>query len=236
MRRIFFLLAGIILFHPNITAQTVKTGSAEYPEHRYYPLKGLVYTSTYMQIKGDPYLNQDWLIGTLYLKDGKNVPRVKFKFDTYAQVVIVYNDELKRLILPEENLVNSFSFVDESGERSFKQVFSDLGVRKIHSGYFLEVLHEGNIGFYKLYQKTVLPLRVPEMPFIDEFVNENRYYIFMNGNYEPARLTKVFLKQKFPMYRREISHYSHTNNLRLRSEKDFAQMISHLEQLSTTPD
>jgi len=229
MKNFIFLLACLALAQTGYS-QTVKLGSEKYPEHRFYPLKGQIYNTTYRQIKGDAFLTEDWIIGTIHLNNGRNIPEVKYKFDTYSQIVIIYNDALKRLILPEENLVTGFTFTDGKLNRYFKRVNSDLGVRKVHSDYFLEVLHEGEISFYKLYLKTVLPLRVPEMPFIDEFVDEKHYYLCINGMYEPARLTKSFLKQRFPGYRKEISHYARKNNLRLKDETDFANMIFYLGQ------
>ena len=227
---VFFVLIGVL---QNSHAQAVRLASKEYPELRYYPLRGQVYNKTYMQIKGNPYLTDDWVKGTVYLKDGNTIPKAEFKFDTYGQFILVYNEELKRLVLPEENLVTAFSYNDKGINSYFKRVHSDLGVKEIHSDYFLEVLYEGKIAFYKLHQKTVLPLRTPEMPFIDEFINEDRYYIYLNGKYEIAHLKKSYLKQRFPQYKKEISHYARTNKLKLKKEADFTKMIAYLGQLGT---
>ncbi len=226
---VFFVMISVL---QNSRAQTVRLASEEYPELRYYPLRGQVYNKTYMQIKGNPYLTDDWVKGTVFLKDGNTIPKAEFKFDTYGQFILVYNEELKRLVLPEENLVAAFSYNDKGINRYFKRVHSDLGVKKIHSDYFLEVLHEGKIAFYKLHQKTVLPLRTPEMPFIDEFINEDRYYIYMNNTFEIARLKKSYLKQKFPRYKREIARYARSNKLKAKNEQDFAKIIAYLGQLS----
>jgi len=232
IKYIILVFIGIGFFQSSFS-QVVRLASEEYPEHRYYPLRGQVYTNTYMQVKGNAYLTDDWVIGTLCLKDEKTISNVKFKFDTYEQVVIIYNDELKRLILPEKNLVTAFSYKDGSVSKYFKRVNSDFGVKKIHSDYFLEVLHEGKLAFYKLYLKTVLPLRIPEMPFIDEFTDEYCYYIYLNETFEIARLKKSYLKQRFPQYKKEISRYARINKLKLKNELDFAKMIAYLEQLDS---
>lgn len=232
MRYLFLFLAGLSLFHQAVSQQ-VRLASETYPEHRYYPLRGKVYSNAYIQIKGNPYLTSDWVVGNVYLSDGSSIPKIIFKFDTYAQEVILYNDELNRLIKPETNLVAAFQYSDKGNRRYFKRVYSDLGVKKVHSGYFLDVLQEGNIALYKLYRKMVLPLREPEMPFIDEFIDEERYYIFKNGTYEIAHINKSYLKQKFPEYKKEISRYARKNKLKLKNETDFAKMISYLGQLES---
>ena len=190
-----FLTFYFVIFFLNSYSQEVKLASKEYPELRYYPLRGSVYTNTYIQIKGDAYLTDDWITGNLYLTYDRTISNVKFKYDNYGQFVVVYNDKLHRLVLPEHNLITAFSYKDGGVNRYFKRVNSDFGVKKVHSDYFLEVLHEGNISFYKLFLKSTLPLRIPEMPFIDEFISEERYYIYLNGNYEIVHLKKSFLKQ-----------------------------------------
>lgn len=232
MKYIILTFTGIILFQYSF-AQPVRLASEEYPEHRYYPLRGQVYTNTYIQIKGNPYLMDDWVTGDIHLSNNKTLPKVQFKFDTYAQVVIVYNDELKRLIVPEKNLVSAFSYIDGNNTRYFKRVNADFGIKRIHSDYFLEVLYEGEIAFYKLYLKSVLSLRIAEMPYIEEFTNESRYYIFLNDRYEITRLKKSQLKQQFPQYKKEISRYVRTNKLKLKREQDFAKVIAYLSQLES---
>ena len=232
IKYISFIVFAISLF-PDSFSQEVELASKEYPELRFYPLRGRVYTNSYIQVKGNAYLNDDWVTGTLYLTNDRTISNVRFKYDNYGQFVVVYNDKLNRLVLPEPNLVTAFSYNQGNVNRYFKRVNSDFGVKKVHSDYFLEVLYEGNISFYKLYLKSTLPLKVPEMPYIDEFISEERYYIYLKGNYEIAHLKKSYLKQRFPQYKKEISHYARTNKLKLKKEADFAKMIAYLGQLNS---
>ena len=227
----FLLILFIFLGTGIIRSQTIRLASEEYPEHKYYPLRGEVYTNQYIQVKGNAYLTEDWTEGTIYLTGNESITGVKFKYDVFAQTVLVYNDKLKRLVLPDYNLVTAFSFPDLGNMRYFKRVNSDLGVKKIHSDYYLEVLHEGTISLYKLYLKSELPLHTPELPLIKEFTDEERYYIFMNGRYEIANLNKVYLKKRFPQYKKNISQFARNNKLKFKYERDFAREIAYIGQL-----
>jgi len=213
-------------------SQEVKLASELYPEHRLDPLRGEVYNKIYIQTKGNPFLFKEWLPGTLYLTNNDSVPGLELRFDTYSQAAIVYIKDLNRLILPDENLVMAFSIGNAGSKLYFKKVSHDLGVKKVHSGYFLQVLYEGSVSLYKLYLNDAIPLRAAEMPFIEEFVPKSDYYIYINGTYEIAHLKRSYLKNRFPEHKKEISRYARTNRLSLKDENDFATMISHIDRIS----
>ena len=217
-------------------SQDLKLASETYPEHRLLPLRGKVYSKTYIQIKGNPFLFKEWLPGTLYLNNNDSVTGVELRFDTYQQIVVAYIRDLNRLILPEEDLVTAFSINNRGIDHFFKRVNHDLGVKKAHSGYFLQVLYEGNMSLQKLFYNKTITLRSPEMPFIEEFVPESAFYLYINGNYEILRMNKAFLKGRFPEYKKEISAYTRKNKLKYKKEKDFAMIIAYLDDIMKKPE
>jgi hypothetical protein len=231
MKRILLFLSGILFIAQLSYSQEIVLASQIHPELKYYPLKGEVFFSAYKQIKGNPYLTGDWVTGSICLKNGQVMNNIKYKFDVYQHRLIVYQEFLKRLVIPEKQDIESFKIIENGTVRNFKCVEANLTSQKTLTQNFLEVLMEGKVSFYRLYSRQVLPLRTPEMPYIDEFIELSDYYLFYQGKYEIARLRKSYLINRFPQFKSEIKHYARGNRLKLRHDHDFAIMIGYLSQL-----
>lgn len=225
---LFFVL---VFCGQHLFAQEMKLASDVYTEHRYYPLRGKAFFKAYRQIKGNAYLTKDWVDGTIYLANGEILKSVKYKIDVYAHYLLVYNEYLKRVIILPRSEVKSFTVDSNNKQRLFKRVTANRNLKSMNNEFFLEVLKEGHISLYKLYFRDVTPLRTPEMPFIDEFVNGENYYIVYQGNWESVRLRRSSLNKQFPAYKDEIKQYTRTYKLKLKREEDFSQVIHYISQI-----
>jgi hypothetical protein len=205
--------------------------SEQYPELKYEYLKGVVFYSDYRQIKGNAYLTTDWCIGSIRLKDDHEIRNIKLKFDVYQHRLIVYQEYLKRLVIPEKQDIASFTLEIDGTTRNFKYVEAELASKSSLTQYFLEVLMEGKVSFYRLYFRDVLPLKTAEMPYIDEFIEQSDYYLFYQGEYQVARLTKSYLIKRFPQYKNEIRRFARENNLKIKNDKDYALLVGYISEL-----
>lgn len=213
--------------------QNVKLASEENPQFRYIPLKGGVFFKDYRQVKGNPYTTDDWANGDIQLINGEELLSVKYKFDAYAHDLLVYNEYVKRVVYLEGEKIDKFILNEGGRSRNYKRIESDKVLRIGNKNLLMEVLFDDQISLYKLYFRDILPLRIPEMPFIEEFANGINYYIYYQGKYETAHLRKSYALSKFPEYKIEIKQYIRKNKLKLRNEDHFAQLISYISSLST---
>ncbi len=236
MKKGYILFLNLLIVTRLCYSQDLVLTSEKYPELRFSPLKGEVFYSAYRQIKGNPYLTEDWSIGTIHLENGEAIRNVQFRFDIYGHRVLVYQDYLKRVVIPDKSEIESFSYKENGKIRNFKSVNAELTSQKMLAQYFIEVMNEGRVSFYKLYYYSVLPLKTPEMPYIDEFLLQQDYYLFYNGRYEVAKLRKSFLCKSFPEYKPEIKHFIREKKLKMKKEGDFALVIGHLGDLMTSND
>ena len=203
--------------------------SERYPELRYYPLRGEVYYVDYIQIKGTPFLNgEEWMRGELILMDGEKIDNVSIKLDVYAHRVLVYQEYLRRIVSISKNDIREFYVGDKEPLRHFIFFDQTATKAKVTDGVYFEVLSEGRISFYKLYFKDVLPLRTPEMPLLDEFLDEEAYYIRDGETIRYIRMNKNSLIKMYPEYKSEIKQFIRRKNLRLREENDFSLTVSYL--------
>jgi hypothetical protein len=227
------LFAAFLLFTRFASSQELVLASEKYPELKYDQLKGEVFYSAYRQIKGNAYLTTDWCLGTIFLNNGEKMQLIQLKLDAYSHRLIIYQEYLKRLVIPDLQYIAGFSFTDGGVIRKFKLTDINLPTHRSLSHCFLEVIGEGNISFYRLFLREKLPLKNPEMPYLDEFIEQSEYYIYYDGEYEIARLRRSYLLTKFPQFKSEIKAFAREEHLRLKQEKDFSAMIKYIGELRT---
>jgi hypothetical protein len=225
---LLLIFTGII----NLSAQELKLASEAYPEHRYYPLRGEAFFSAYRQIKGSAYLTDDWVKGDVWLTEGDILKNVQYKFDVYAHRLLVYNDYLKRVIILEKDHVRQFTFKMADGkERIFRKIEADHPLRLTSKEYFQEIIEEGTVSVYKLYFRDISPLRTPEMPFIDEFVNGVHYYCVYQNKWELAKLHRSYLYKKFPTHKIELRQFIRDHKLKAKDDDDLKEIMNYLNQI-----
>jgi hypothetical protein len=212
-----------------LVAQQQVLVSELHPELRYYPLKGKVYYLNYIQIKGSAFLSgEEWMSGDLILTNGKRLNNIRFKIDIYAHRILVYHDYLKRIVTISKKDISELYVKDNEQPRKFVFIADIPTKAKVSDGCYFEVLSEGRISFYKLFYKDVLPLRTPEMPLLDEFLDEITYFLKDGDTVRSIRLRKKVLFKLYPQYKSEMKEFIRRQNLQLRKESDFSMAISHL--------
>jgi hypothetical protein len=160
---------------------------------------------------------------------------VQYKMDAYLHHLLVYNDYVKRVIYLRKEFIDHFTMEEDNRTRNFRHVISDKSLRLGNKEFLMEVLMEGRITLYKLYFREILPLRTPEMPYIDEFINGETYYMEQDNEFIVARLRRSFIFSQFPQYKEEIKHYSRKNRLHIKNDKDFAELIRYINTLLPLP-
>ena len=222
------LLLSLFGFTMELKAQQVLV-SRMFPELKYYPLKGQVYYQDYIQVKGSAFLKgEDWMKGDLILTSGERLNDINFKLDIYAHRVLVYHEFLKRIVLINKKDLTEF-YINDSGSRRRFIFLSDIPTKaSVSDGCYFEVLSEGRLSFYKLYYKDILPLRTPEMPLLDEFLDESAYYLKDGDKMNSIRMNKRSLIKLYPQYKSEMKQFVRRKNLHLRNQSDFAIAVSHL--------
>jgi hypothetical protein len=222
-----FLVSG---FYQGM-AQEPLLASEKYPELRYYPLQGEVFFADYQTIKGNAYLNDDWQSGDVFVSGNQIIKNSKFRVDIYSQQILVYNDFLKRTVKPDTKYIDGFRIVNGNTEHVFKKVNYNFGFLGGKPNYFVEVLHEGNLAFYKLYIKTILPVNTSGQGYSDAFYPAVHYYTCNHGKYKEVKLRKSSLLADFPQYKSELKTFIRQEKLRLKKEDDFSKAVEYLDQV-----
>ncbi len=228
----FVLYSFLFLLFPNIKSQELLLASELYPELRYHSLKGEVFFFDYRQVKGSPYLLDEWMTGDIYLDDGNTIQNVKLKLDVYAHRILAYQDHLKRVVITEKKHIAEFTLMEDGTEERFKKIVGVNSKSKVYDGCYFKVLTEGIFSLYKLDYKDLLPLQSQSKTFVDEFIDETAYFVARNNEYRQIRLSKAYFILNFPEYKIQMKKFIRKNKLRMKKEKDFVVAVDHLNEIS----
>ena len=166
--------------------------------------------------------------GDLILTNGERLNDINYKIDIYAHRILVYQEYLKRVVSVSKADICELYVKDTDPARKFIFLANISTKAKVSNGCYFEVLSEGRISFYKLYYKDVLPLRNPEMPLLDEFIDESSYFLKDGDAVRGVRLRKSVLFKLYPQYKSELKEFIRRKSLHLRQEDDFNIAVSHL--------
>ena len=234
IRQFILTLIIALISLASLKGQNALLATERFPELRYQYLKGAVEYNNYMQIKGQAFLTSDWTLGTIYLKNGYVVHDVKLKLDRYAHRLIVYQENLKRVLDVDKYLIDEFTCSIDGQEKRFRLI-DDLGTKaRAENGSFLEVLQAGEISFFRLYYCDVIPLQEREGVFLDEFVPESVFYLYDKGSFSRIRLSRRVILKLYPEHTQALKQYMRKEHIHPKIEEDFAKAVGYLNSLLTS--
>ncbi len=227
----FVLYLIFLLLSLSIKSQEALLVSELYPELRYHDLKGEVFFSDYRQVKGSPYLYDDWMIGDIFLDNGKEIKNVMIKFDVFVHRVLVYHEYLKRVVLIEKQHTSEFILRVGEDEKKYRKIMNVNSKSKVLDGCYFEVLSEGEISLFKMNYRDIYPINNANAIYIEEFSNEEAYMVYVNNDYKQIRLSKSYFFHNYPEYKDQIRKFIRKNKLKVRKEKDFVKAINYLNEI-----
>jgi hypothetical protein len=186
------------------------------------PLK----TQSYTNIEGSPYLNENWVKGSVKFKDSKPLINLDLKFDQVKGVLIFKND-----------LDQEFAFVTNVQE------FDLPLIGMFRSGYpnikgtndktFFQVLADGKTQLLKYTKKAILETK----PFYSgttqrSIVQDTKYYIFKSDGmlvkvkYDPSSIINHLEDREA-----ELTDYVKKYKLNWNNEDSFIKLIEYYNSL-----
>ena len=178
----------------------------------------------YVNIDGTPFLNDEFIQGTVALKSG-DIYSGEFRYDIYAdQVQFVAEGKIYCIAIPEET-----SFV-KIGELQIKFLkYADK--KNISDGYLVTLVD----GYYSLYAKLNKTLNspVPEKPYQPaqpgKFVDKSEdYYIKVGENPALRVRNKKDIVAMFPGKEKMAGEFIDSEGIKVNSRFDLVKLVSFL--------
>ena len=191
---------------------------------------GNIYASQYVDVQGSQFLYDNWLNGMMELKNGAVFTNLQLKFDNYSNKFIVSKGEDKSYEITSD-IHKVWIYPEMNDTLLFENGFQINS--KINAGKFLQVLAEGKI--------TLLKFTNKELETYNEYGNANilkrfretpEYYIYKNGQFETAKVSKKDLEDKLSDKWPAISAYLSKNGLSGKDEKSWGRAVQYYNTLS----
>ena len=187
------------------------------------------HTLTANDIKGSPFLNDEFITGTIYTYQ-------KVQFNDIPLRYNIYNDELEFETPDEQILAMATPEIVEKaviGEHSFSYIPYQIS-KKMKRGFFI-LLEEGNVSLYArpvvLYQepKEAAPYKDPEPA---KFIQRPNEYYMRNGKDAATKVeTKKDLVNFFPDHKEEIESFIKKNKVKPGKEDKLIALVIYYNSL-----
>lgn len=214
------LLAFFTLSATSVSAQTY---------YSVYDAKGqLVTEGKSVDVQGTRYLNEDWLMGSFTLDNGKSYKDIEIKYDELSDKMLIRNknNETVRLIEQVNDFTIDFPVAETIVKRHFKLGYKNIpGTTDV---YYFEILVDGKTQLLKRSSKAVQEAKDYNSASVNRaFVETIDYYIYRDNSGIDMKKDKKSVLAALGDHQPELDAYIKSNKLNLKSEADLAKLISY---------
>lgn len=176
--------------------------------------------NAYPEVIGSPYLFDEWLPATVFLKNGHTLTNKLLNIDLYKQEVIWLNAEL--LIEIDKITIQQVLFQNDSLKINFK-----LDIPSFSNDLLQELVYD-SLCLYKRTKKSIIPAdgfgKQPEF-------KTNQSWFLLYGNKSIALRNFGTVMQLLPQHQKQINEFIKSNDLRPRNEAHMIALILFCNKL-----
>lgn len=218
------LLAG--LFSVTLNQKTLK---AQFVED--FRAKAVL-EKQYTDVKGSPYLMDDWATGIVKLENGSTYKDIPLKYDQVSGDLLFKDGSGRTMVFADP--VKEFKFTDnENGERLLRSGFKPVDVNTNQTFYL--VLYEGGTVLLKDLKKNMVQHRpYNSASTVKSIVETPAYYLVLNGELVKFKKDKKSIISVLNSAAIQLEKYMKDNDLNLKEDKDLAKLISYYDSIKST--
>lgn len=206
---------------------------AQDPYFMVYDAKGQVTAKNeYVDVTGSPYLSPDWLIGSFTLANGKSYSDMKIKYDLVKDMMYVKggDDDLIRLLEPVKEFKLNVPVSGGMDVRYYKSGYTNIP--NTTNSYYFEVLEGGKTQLLKRASKIVqVNKEYNSATSSKSFEDITKYYLYTDGKGSLVKKDKKSVLAALGNKQAELETYIKDNKLNIKSDEDFAKLISYYNTL-----
>jgi len=189
------------------------------------------FDNRYKGVKGSVTLLQEFSPAKIYMTDKKVVTYPKANFDAHANELIIARNGSEYVI--HKKLVYRFSIYTGTDSLHFTKVEAEE-----NKTLYFQVLVPGSIQLLKknikIFKEASYQGAYSAGREYDEFVDDEKYYIAIEGKPLAEFKNKKSLQQSIPAaYTEELDQYIRKNSLNLKEEQHLVMLFRHLNDVVT---
>ena len=194
-----------------------------------------IQNDAYEGIDGSPYYFENWQLGKVFDKHGKEIEGEEFlvNFNGYTKSMEVRKDN--RFIVLDESFYSKVEIETNEGGVAQKTVFKTKA-HPIYKTRFMKVVFEGT-DFYVLEDYKVRLSNREKQGYaakenIQQFAKNGNFYIVRGSKAKELRMKKKSFLKEFKDQQPALETFMKKNKLKLNQEKDLVQVLAYYEQLN----
>ncbi len=189
--------------------------------------------ASYADIQGNPYLENEWLTGKIFLENKKSI-EAALKFDIYSNRVLFQKDGQ---VMELKNNISGFTLnnvdreVSDISQPVFVNGYPPIGTQTANSIY--QLIADGNVKLLKFYKKTISEDREYDSSLITrEYRSVRFYYIYKNNTLQQIQPSKKSLLKLFQDHEKEVEDYFKANTIDFKSDVDLQKLFGWYNSLT----
>jgi hypothetical protein len=178
-----------------------------------------------VDIKGSPYLYDDWKRGNVQTKDGRKFTDVPIRYNFFTDGVELGSE------VPGLNTIDIVWFqFPERREYGFRMGFN--GIPKSRNDSFLEQLVVGDITLLKRYSASLTDVVVQDYGSATkrkEYLRSIDYYLLSKeGTLTPVSLSRKSIVSALSSYDDGVAEFIRSNKINARREEGLINIVEHV--------
>jgi hypothetical protein len=190
----------------------------------------LLYVFQYVDVKGSPFLMDQWVTGRLDLDQRTYFDRVKLKFDVYNNSFILNRHDTAYQVSKAIREVRLYPSDDTAAAMLFRNGYT-LSAR-IGPAMYVQVLADGRISLLKYDKKEMQEYtEYGDATKYKRFEDASGYFILGSGAAKSITLSKKNLQETLGDRWPAVADYMTTNYLNGKDERSWAMAIKFYDSL-----
>lgn len=192
----------------------------------------IVRSIKHTEIKGTPYLFDDWKAGDLVDSVGNVIQDLSIKYNVYYDRIEVLLDDNLYMLKPSAYHKFIIRYKDEqykSHQMVFSNRYAGLG---LNSNTYFEELYKGKFILLKHHNKlfTEVASTIYGTPNDQKsFQSNDKYYLIFNSKFQEIKLNKKNMINLFSSKHFDVERYLDEHDLKGKSEADWIQLLSAID-------
>jgi hypothetical protein len=180
------------------------------------------------------FMQDRWVEGSILLEDGDLFEKVRIRYLTFEDELVVYNPNLKQLFIVDKEKVNSFTFNYTHGQQTFVKLYFDAFVDARYR--YFDLKYKGTrwmVAFHYIYEEKTSVYRDAYGKLKDTQLKPKKTYFMYSPQEEQFRRIQTkrrWFVRLFPENKREVRRIFRRNNLRRFDEPQMVRAFELLDE------
>lgn len=185
-------------------------------------------------ISGSPFINNNWKLAVIKLKDGRFFGDIAVKLNAYSQSLHYLSANGVELVAPG-GVIEQVQINDTADNGTIIMRLYYCGMKAIENNdekTFYEVLDTGKATLLLCKKVKIIEAKTfASTTIIKEYKSFHDYYISMNGTMNKCKKSDSFFTELFIDKKDLMQKFINENKIRFKSEKDFKTIVNYYNSL-----